>query len=156
MNKDKNRNEEEYLSFRGKNMKIKHKISKIKKLNLPIISNTSKRQNSLNYMKFNSPKKRINRSISYEKMFRHKTPIVFKKMTGRANLFQENKYLISYSPNYNSMFPHIPSTIFKYIKNKQNYKKYINGKIIRGYYYNPRDYYVMELQREEEAKKKFK
>jgi len=156
INKDKIRKEEKYLSYRGKNMKIKNKVSKIKKLNLPIISSIPKRQNSLNYMKFNSPKKRINRSVSYEKMSRHKTPIVFKKMTGRTNLFQDNKYLISYSPNYNSMLPHIPSTIFKYIKNKQNYKKYMNGKIIRGYYYNPRDYYVMELQREEEEKKKLK
>ena len=156
MNQDKNRNEEEYFSFRGKNMKSKKKISKIEKINLPIISSNSKRQNSLNYIQLNSPKKRINRSVSYEKMSRHKTPIIFKKMTGRTNLFQDNKYLISYSPNYNSMFPHVPSTIFKYIKNKQNYKKFINGKIIRGYYYNPRDYYVMELQREEEEKKKLK
>ena len=45
MNKDKIRKEEEYQSFRGKNMKIKNKISKIKKLNLPIISSISKRQN---------------------------------------------------------------------------------------------------------------
>ena len=156
INKDKIRKEEKYLSYRGKNMKIKNKVSKIKKLNLPIISSIPKRQNSLNYIQFKSPKKRINRSVSYEKMSRHKTPIVFKKMTGRTNLFQDNKYLISYSPNYNSMLPHIPSTIFKYIKNKQNYKKYMNGKIIRGYYYNPRDYYVMELQREEEEKKKLK
>ena len=99
-----------------------------------------------------SPKKKINRSISYENLLETKSPILFKKMRGRTNLFNESKYLISYEPNYDSTFPHVPTYIFKYKKNKQNYKKYINGKIIRGYYYNPSEYYVMELQKAEEKK----
>ena len=42
------------------------------------------------------------------------------------------------------MMPHIPSTIFKYKVNPQNYKKYITNKIIRGYNYTPEKYFVLE------------
>ena len=130
---------------------------KVKNLSLPIIINSPRNHNASNISNISkvfSPKKSVIRSLSYENIFnKNKSPISFKKMKGRDDLFVESKFLISYNPKYDITFPHVPSTIFKYTKNKQNYKKYINGKIIRGYYYNPRDYYVMELQRAEDNKK---
>ena len=67
-------------------------------------------------------------------------------MLGRDDtLFSnQNLNLISYFPNYDAMMPHIPSTIFKYKDNPQNYKKYITNKIIRGYNYTPEKYFVLE------------
>ena len=150
---NKEKNEEDIFSLKCNNIKIKSIFpEKIKNLSLPMIINTPRNKNISNISKFFSPKKKVNRSVSYENLFSKKSPILFNKMRGRTDIFQESKYLISYNPNYDSTFPHIPSTIFKYTKNKQNYKKYINGKLIRGYYYNPSDYYVMELQRIEEKK----
>jgi hypothetical protein len=75
-----------------------------------------------------------------------KNPIIFRKMLGRDDtLFSnQNLNLISYFPNYDAMMPHIPSTIFKYKDNPQNYKKYITNKIIRGYNYTPEKYFVLE------------
>ena len=108
--------------------------------------------NISNISKVLSPKRKVNRSVSYENIFNKKSPVSFNKMKGRSDIFVESKYLISYNINYDSTYPHVPSYIFKYMKNKQDYKKYINGKIIRGYYYNPSDYYVMELQRAEDKK----
>ena len=149
---NKEKSEEDSLSSKAKNLKVKNIIPK--KLSLPMIINSPRNHNVSNISNISkvfSPKKRVSRSVSYENIFNNnKSPINFNKMKGRDNLFVESKYLISYNPNYDSTFPHVPSTIFKYAKNKQNYKKYINGKIIRGYYYNPRDYYVMELKREED------
>ena len=152
---NKEKSEEDSLSSKAKNLKVKNIIpEKLKKLSLPMIINSPRNHNVSNISNISkvfSPKKRVSRSVSYENIFNNnKSPINFNKMKGRENLFVESKYLISYNPNYDSTFPHVPSTIFKYAKNKQNYKKYINGKIIRGYYYNPRDYYVMELKREED------
>lgn len=150
----KEKNEEEIFSLKDNNIKIKNIIpEKINNLSLPKIINTPRNINISNISKVFSPKKKVNRSVSYENLFKKKSPILFNKMRGRTNIFLESKYLISYNPNYDSTFPHIPSTIFKYTINKQNYKKYMNGKIIRGYYYNPSDYYVMELKRIEEKKK---
>ena len=85
----------------------------------------------------------------------NKNPIVFKKMMGREDgLFGNNSLnLMSYFPNYESTMPHIPSTIFKYHKNIQNFKKYINGKIIRGYHYSPEKYFVIEFQRSKNKSK---
>ena len=144
----KEKNEEEIFSLKDNNIKIKNIIpEKINNLSLPKIINTPRNINISNISKVFSPKKKVNRSVSYENLFKKKSPILFNKMRGRTNIFLESKYLISYNPNYDSTFPHIPSTIFKYTINKQNYKKYMNGKIIRGYYYNPSDYYVMELKR---------
>ena len=78
-----------------------------------------------------------------------KNPIVFKKMLGRDDaLFNNNSLnLISYFPNYNVMMPHIPATIFKYKGDSQNYKRYITGKIIRGYKYTPEKYFVIEYKK---------
>lgn len=79
----------------------------------------------------------------------NKNSVVFRKMMGREDvLFGNNSLsLISYFPNYEVNMPHIPSTIFKYQKNVQNFKKYITGKIIRGYHYSPEKYFVIEFQR---------
>ena len=156
---NREKGEEDIKFIKVQNLKTKKSIpQKVKNLSLPLIVNTPRKQNSSiissnisNTSKI-SPKRRMNRSISYENLLGLKSPILFNKMRGRPNLFNETKYLISYNPNYDSTFPHVPSYIFKYKKNKQNYKKYINGKIIRGYYYNPCEYYVMELQKSEEKK----
>lgn len=156
---NREKGEEDVKFIKVQNLKAKKSIpQKVKNLSLPLIVNTPRKQNSSiissnisNTSKI-SPKRRMNRSISYENLLGLKSPILFNKMRGRPNLFNETKYLISYNPNYDSTFPHVPSYIFKYKKNKQNYKKYINGKIIRGYYYNPCEYYVMELQKSEEKK----
>ena len=67
-------------------------------------------------------------------------------MKKRKSLFKKCENSIDYDPNYEYNFPHTPSYIFKYIKNKENHKKYINGKIIRGYSYDPDNYYVMKLK----------
>ena len=147
MNKDKSDAEP---SLKGDNIIIKKSmVKKLKNIVLPAIPNPT-RKNSISNL-YNSRRK-ITRSMSYENFLLKNSPILFNKMRGRGDLFSGSKYLISYDPNYDSTFPHIPSIIFKYSKNKQKYKKYINGKIIRGYFYNPRDYYVMELKREEEKK----
>ena len=149
----KEKSEEDSISIKGKKQKLNSIIQeKTKKLNLPMIINSPRNKNSSNISKVFSPKRKVNRSISYENLLGKKSPILFKKMKGREDIFTETKYLISYNVNYECTFPHIPSVMFKYIKNKQNYKKYINGKLIRGYYYNPSDYYVMELKRAEEKK----
>ena len=70
-------------------------------------------------------------------------------MLGRDDTMfnNSNLNLISYFPNYSIMMPHIPTTIFKYKGNKQNYKKYITGKIIRGYNYTPEKYFVIEYKK---------
>ena len=147
INKDKN--DAEPL-LKADNVIIKkNMVKKLRNLALPVIQNNI-RKNHIS--SGHIPKRKMTRSISYENYLLKQSPILFNKMKGRDSLFVDTKYLISYDPNYDSTFPHVPSTIFKYAKNKQEYKKYINGKIIRGYFYNPRDYYVMELQREEEKK----
>ena len=152
----KEKSEEDSISIREKKPKLNSIIQeKTKKLNLPMIINSPRNKNSSNISNISkvfSPKRKVNRSISYENLLSKKSPILFKKMKGREDIFTKTKYLISYNINYECTFPHIPSVMFKYIKNKQNYKKYINGKLIRGYYYNPSDYYVMELKRAEEKK----
>ena len=153
VNKEKN---EEDILIKGKKINIKNIIpDKVKNLSLPMIVNTPRSKNISNISNISkvlSPKRKVNRSVSYENIFNKNSPILFNKMKGRSDIFVESKYLISYNINYDSTFPHVPSYIFKYMKNKQNYKKYINGKIIRGYYYNPSDYYAMELQRLENKK----
>lgn len=147
---------EEEIIIKGKKIKIKNIIpDKIKNLSLPMIINTPRNKNISNISNMSkvlSPKRKVNRSVSYENIFSKKSPILFNKMKGRPDIFVESKFLISYNINYDLIYPHVPSYIFKYIKNKQDYKKYINGKIIRGYYYNPSDYYVMELKRVEDKK----
>ena len=94
-----------------------------------------------------------NRSSSLGSLNRN--PVLFKKMLGRNDtLFNnQNLNLISYSPNYKSTMPHIPATIFKYKENEQNYKKYITGKIIRGYHYTSKKYFVIDYKNQNQNKK---
>ncbi len=75
-------------------------------------------------------------------------------MKGRNDNFlvEQNINVISYSPNYEFLRPHIPSTIFKYKKDDENYKKYIIGKIIRGYHYSPEKYFVFEYKKKKPKK----
>ena len=85
----------------------------------------------------------------------NRNPIIFKKMLGRDDVLfnNQNLNLISYFPNYKCMMPHIPATIFKYKKNEQNYKKYITGKIIRGYNYKTEKYFVFDYKNQNQIKK---
>ena len=105
--------------------------------------------------------KNLNNNISLPKI-RKKSPlksrsnkyngikhgIYFKKMLGRDDTIfdSKNNQLVLYAPNYNSFLPHIPSTIFKYRMNDAAYKKYITGKIIRGYSYSSERYFVFDYK----------
>ena len=83
-----------------------------------------------------------------------KYSIYFKKMLGRKDdLFGEQaKNVIAYCPNYDFFRPHIPTTTFKYKKNDNDYKKYVTGKIIRGYKYSPEKYFVFEYKKNKPKK----
>jgi hypothetical protein len=83
-----------------------------------------------------------------------KHSIYFKKMLGRKDdLFGEQaKNVIAYCPNYDFFRPHIPTTTFKYKKNDEDYKKYVTGKIIRGYKYSPEKYFVFEYKKNKPKK----
>ena len=83
-----------------------------------------------------------------------KHSIYFKKMLGRKDdLFGEQaKNVIAYCPNYDFFRPHIPTTTFKYKKNDDDYKKYVTGKIIRGYKYSPEKYFVFEYKKNKPKK----
>ena len=72
--------------------------------------------------------------------------VLFDKMKKRKSLFKKCESNIDYFPDYKFIFPHTPSYIFKYVKDKEKFKRYMNGKIIRGYNYNSDDYYVMQLR----------
>ena len=86
-------------------------------------------------------KNKRNKAIKYS--------INFKKMLGRKDeLFGDQSLnLISYFPNYDFFMPHIPTIIFKHHKNDDELKKYITGKIIRGYKYSPEKYFVFEYKK---------
>ena len=73
----------------------------------------------------------------------------FKKMLGgKDSLFGAHSLnLVQYFPNYNFFRPHISLVGFKYHKNDDDYKKYITGKIIRGYNYSPEKYLVFEYKK---------
>ena len=78
-----------------------------------------------------------------------KNSFYFKKMLGRkSDIFvgEQSKNAIAYFPNYDFFRPHIPTTTFKYKKNDVDYKKYITGKIIRGYNYSSEKYFVFEYK----------
>ena len=81
-----------------------------------------------------------------------KGQVSFDKMKKRKSLFKKSESNIAYFPSYEYTLPHTPSYIFKYIKNKENYKKYINGKIIRGYTFDSENYYVMKLRNKYKSK----
>ena len=84
-----------------------------------------------------------------------KNAIYFKKMLGRKDdifVGEQPKNVIAYSPNYDFFRPHIPATTFKYKKNDEDYKKYITGKIIRGYNYSPEKYFVFEYKKNKPKK----
>ena len=84
-----------------------------------------------------------------------KCPIIFDKMQGRDELEELDKkskvnYIINYNPDYNALRPHIPTIKFKSVRQFQEFKKYINGKIIRSYSYNPQQYFVFEYKENKE------
>ena len=84
-----------------------------------------------------------------------KCPIIFDKMQGRDELDELDKkskavYRINYNPDYNVLRPHIPTIKFKSVRQYQDFKKYINGKIIRSYWYNPQQYFVFEYKENKE------
>ena len=81
-------------------------------------------------------------------------PIIFDKMPGRdkpVNIFNTKEIVRTiYNPDYNITRAHIPSTIFKSERKHQDIKKYITGKIIRSYFYNPEEYFVFEYKENKE------
>lgn len=133
-----------YKNYNNRNNSVKSRNN----LNISLPKIGMRNIKKINLSKY---KKNRYRSISLGRL---KSPIVFKKMLGRDDILFENKNinLISYFPNYQSMMPHIPSTIFKYIKNPQNYKRYITGKIIRGYKYSAEKYFVIEYEKNKAKK----
>ena len=143
----------EYLpSFNNENRNNRVNLNKNnnKNLSLPKISTKKiKIKNIKTRKKFNRFRSSSTGNI--------KNSIFFRKMLGRDDVLfsNQNLNLISYFPNYDIMMPHIPSTIFKYKKNIQNYKKYITGKIIRGYKYSPEKYFVFEYEKNKIKKVNF-
>ena len=84
-----------------------------------------------------------------------KCPIIFDKMQGRDKLDELDKklksnYRINYNPDYNALRPHIPTIKFDSGRQYQEFKKYINGKIIRSYCCNPQQYFVFEYKENKE------
>ena len=97
-------------------------------------------------------KKELFKNSSMENL---KCPILFDKMLGRdkhLNIFKGTKEnsLTMYYPDYNIIRPHIPSIIFNSERKYQQYKKYMTGKIIRSYCYNPDEYFVLEYNENKE------
>ena len=145
-NNNKSANIEDLPSFHhnnNHNINSINSIKLIKSKNLSLPKIDVKKFKNIKPIKY---KKNRFRSSSLGNM---KNPIVFRKMLGRDDtLFNNNNLnLISYYPNYDIMMPHIPATIFKYKDNPQNYKKFITGKIIRGYNYSPEKYFVFEFKK---------
>ena len=94
-------------------------------------------------------------SLKNMSMSNLKCPIIFDKMQGREELSELNKkskanYRINYNPDYNILRPHIPSIKFNSGRKYQEFKKYINGKIIRSYCYNPQQYFALEYKENKE------
>lgn len=114
------------------------------KLSLPKIINLNKK--IFQMLKIN----KVNKSKTDSTV---STPVMisFNKMTGRNNIKKEEKSKkkadIEYKPNYEITLPHVRSFSFKWEGNKQNYKKYIIGKILRSYSFNPYSYYVMDIKK---------
>ena len=111
-----------------------------KSLKLPKIQRRLQKNNIKN-------KSKRNKDIKYS--------IYFKKMLGRNDNKPDEKIsknLISYSPNYDFFRPHIHSTIFRYKKDDENYKKYKIGQIIRSYKYSPDQYFVFEYKKNKPKK----
>ena len=112
-------------------------------------------KNKTNYnstSNFQKTKKNMYRKVSSDNL---KCPIIFDKMPGRDRPINFVDSIwdgcrTNYSPDYNIIRPHIPSTIFKTKRIYQNYKKYITGKIIRNYCYNPEQYFVFEIKKDKE------
>ena len=140
---NKSTNIDELPSFHKDNNKKLNSVKNRHNKNLSLPKINPKKIKNIKRIKFKKNKFRKT-SIGNIKNY-----IIFKKMLGRDDTLFENQNLnlISYSPNYESMMPHIPATIFKYKDDNQNYKKYITGKIIRGYNYTPEKYFVLEFQK---------
>ena len=83
----------------------------------------------------------------YEGQTKIRCPVSFEKMPGRKTIVNKPISEVTYTPNYNSIRPHIPSTIFRYRKTFQNLKKYITGKIIRSYCYTPDSYFILQINK---------
>ena len=97
-------------------------------------------------------KKDLLKNTSMENL---RCPIIFDKMQGRdrptnflTGMKEGSRTL--YNPDYNIVRPHIPSYIFKSERKYQEFKKYITGKIIRSYCYNPEEYFAIEYKENKE------
>ena len=138
-------------------------LDKSKKISETIkISNNDKSKTNYNYFStqkmmnatrfFLKNKKKLNKNASAESL---RCPIIFDKMPGRDRPinFVDGGWegcRTNYNPDYNIIRPHVRSTIFKSKRKYQNFKKYITGKIIRSYCYNPDQYFVFEIKENKE------
>ena len=138
-------------------------LDKSKKISESIkISNNDKSKTNYNYYStqkmmnatrfFLKNKKKLNKNASAESL---RCPIIFDKMPGRDRPinFVDGGWegcRTNYNPDYNIIRPHVRSTIFKSKRKYQNFKKYITGKIIRSYCYNPDQYFVFEIKENKE------
>ena len=157
-NKNLNNNGQNIKSNSKRNKKKIRKISFNNSYNNSQISHNSKNSEefpnivylsnkhltNINIKRIKRIKKIKNKSFSESNI---KGGILFNKMRKRRSLFKKCDSNISYYPNYEFILPHTPSYVFEYNRNKRNYKKYMNGKIIRSYSYNSDDYYVMQLRK---------
>ena len=130
--------------------KPKKKVEKYKILNdkIKFFNNC----NSTSNINRNKKKIKLYRKASADNL---RCPIVFDRMPGRdrpINFVDTiwNGCRTNYNPDYNIIRPHIPSTIFKKKRIYQNFKKYITGKIIRNYCFNPEQYFVFEIKKNKE------
>ena len=134
----------------SKKLSEQHKSRDIR--NISMENNPKSIYNSTQRINLKNNKKYILKNVSMNNL---RCPIIFDKMQGREELSELNKkskanYRINYNPDYNILRPHIPSIKFNSGRKYQEFKKYINGKIIRSYCYNPQQYFALEYKENKE------
>ena len=129
-------------------IKSRNNIQNIDNISHTVLPNIKKGEFKLN-KKFSLPKilHKSNSQLTIS------TPVMisFKKMMGRNVIKKEKNDIeksdIEYKPNYSSTLPHVRCFQFKSKGSKQNYKKYMVGKILRSYSFNSYGYYVMDIKK---------
>ena len=117
-----------------RNNNHKHNFNNIKSESLVL------RKNGKELMK-NSSLENFRCLTIFDKMIGRDKSLIFKGLEGSRT---------SYNPKYNIVRPHIPSFKFKSERKYKEFKKYIIGKIIRSYCFNPEKYFALEYKENEE------
>ena len=141
LNNIKNKTIFKIQSRNPKNLKNKNKTSITQKSFLPTIDKDKTVGRKL------QPKK-LNQKECLKKATSTPNIISFKKMRGRDDVKKKvnnNTSDIFYKPNYNYNSPHIPGFLFKSNNDKNEYKKYKIGKLLRSYIFDPYKYFVMDI-----------